>query len=305
MILGAIEAGGTKFVCGLFEADGASCAKPSLVEKASIPTTSPAQTLEACLDFFLSTAASRKLGDIDELGIGSFGPVDLKPSSPTWGHITSTPKAGWRDAEVAGFFRDRMGVPVAFDTDVGAAAYGEYLWGAARGLRDFVYITVGTGIGGGVFSNGALVHGLGHPELGHVKVKRAEGDAFPGLCPYHGDCLEGMASGPAMGKRWGKKAEELGTDHEAWELEARYLARAIADYCFVLSPERLIMGGGVGMRPGLAERVADILEEELGGYLPLVSERLRRGLFVARPELGHEAGLFGAAALALRYCGGE
>jgi fructokinase len=302
MIIGAIEAGGTKFVCGLFDAECSYRAKPALIDRLSVPTTSPAQTLEASLDFFVSSAATHGVGKPDAIGIGSFGPVDLRLSSPTWGYITSTPKPGWQNAEVAGYFRDRLGTPVAFDTDVNAAAYGEYLWGAAKGLKDFIYITVGTGIGGGVFANSDLIHGLTHPELGHVKLKREAGDDFPGACPYHQDCFEGMAAGPAIGARWKMRAEELPADHEAWELEARYLARAFANYTFVLSPERILMGGGVGLRPGLAERVALLVGEELGGYIPALAPRERLLDYIVRPLLGSEAGLYGSAALALRYC---
>jgi fructokinase len=302
MILGAIEAGGTKFVCGLFDADRSDYAKPTLVDKKSIPTTSPKETLAASAEFFTMAAASKGIGELDGIGIGCFGPVDLRVSSPTWGYITATPKSGWRNTEVASFFRDRLGVPVAFDTDVNAAAYGEYRWGAAKGLKNFIYMTVGTGIGGGVFSNGDLIHGLTHPELGHVKIQREAGDGFPGICPFHRDCLEGMASGPAIGGRWNVRPDEIGAEHEAWELEARYLAKAFAAYTFVLSPERILMGGGVGLRPGLAERVAVIVGEELGGYISFFEDKSRLADYIVRPLLGAEAGLFGAAALALRSC---
>jgi fructokinase len=302
MIIAAIEAGGTKFTCGLFEADCGDFAKPALLSSQSFKTTSPAETLAAAREFLAAGAGGK--GAPDCLGIGCFGPVDLKPSSPTWGHVTATPKPGWRDTDVAGYFRDTLGVPVAFDTDVNAAAYGEFLWGAARGLKDFVYLTVGTGIGGGVFSGGSLVHGLSHPELGHVKVARQPGDEYPGRCPYHGDCLEGLACGPAIGERWKAKPEELPPEHPAWELEARYLARAIAAYAFVLSPERVLVGGGVGMRPGLVERTSVLLGEELGGYLPALASPERLEGFVKRPALGAQAGLFGSAALALRFCEG-
>jgi fructokinase len=302
MIIGAIEAGGTKFVCGLFDADCSDYAKPSLIARTSIPTREPGQTLEESRRFLSSAAEAQGAGKLDGIGIGCFGPVDLRVSSPTWGYITATPKLGWRNTEVAGYFRDSLGVPVAFDTDVNAAAYGEYLWGAAKGLKDFIYITVGTGIGGGAFCNGNLVHGLGHPEFGHIKIQHDASDSFPGLCPYHRDCLEGMASGPAIGKRWNTRAEELGPEHEAWELEARYIAKAFASYTFVLSPERILLGGGVGLRAGLAERVASLIGEELGGYLPALDDPERLADFVARPELGPDAGLFGAAALALRFC---
>jgi fructokinase len=302
MLIGAIEAGGTKFVCGLFHADCADQAKPSLIERRSVPTTNPKETLEASLDFFVSTAQSKGLGKLDAVGIGSFGPVDLHANSPTWGYITSTPKPGWQNAAVAGFFRDRLGTPVAFDTDVNAAAFGEFLWGAARGLTDFIYFTIGTGIGGGVFANNALVHGLTHTELGHIKLQRESGDEYPGFCSYHHDCFEGMASGPAIGGRWGKRAEELGPEHPAWELEARYLAKAFAAYTFALSPQRILMGGGVGMRPGLAEKVAVYVGKELNGYIAALDDPARLQDYIVRPLLGSEAGLYGAAALALRYC---
>ena len=302
MILGAIEAGGTKFVCGLFDADCSDHKKPALIAKRSIPTTSPTETLEASLEFFTTTTESKGISKLDGLGIGSFGPVDLRLSSPTWGYITATPKPGWQNTKVASFFRDRLGIRVAFDTDVNAAAYGEYRWGAAKGLKDFIYMTVGTGIGGGVFTNGDLVHGLTHPELGHIKMQRQAGDDFPGTCPFHHDCLEGMASGPAIGERWKARADALGPDHEAWELEARYLAKAFAAYTFVLSPERILMGGGVGLRPGLAERVATIVGEEINGYISIFKDKPHLAAYIARPLLGADAGLFGAAALALRYC---
>jgi fructokinase len=302
MTLGAIEAGGTKFVCGLFDANCSDYAKPALIARKSIPTTSPEETLAASSEFFTTAAESNGLGNLDGIGIGCFGPVDLRLSSPTWGYITATPKIGWQNTEVASFFRDRLGVPVAFDTDVNAAAYGEFRWGAAKGLKDFIYVTVGTGIGGGVFSNGDLVHGLTHPELGHVKIQREAGDSYPGMCPFHRDCLEGMASGPAIGGRWNVRAEEIGPDHQAWELEARYLAKAFAAYTFVLSPERILMGGGVGLRPGLAERVAVLVGEELGGYISVFEDKARLAGYIARPLLGADAGLFGAAALALRFC---
>jgi fructokinase len=301
MILGAIEAGGTKFVCGLLEADGQERSRPKVLAKASVPTTDPGTTLKASRDFLVKAAEDRGLGELDGIGIGCFGPVDLRVSSPTWGYITATPKPLWRNTEVAGYFRDQLGVPVAFDTDVNAAAYGEFLWGAAKGLKDFIYITVGTGIGGGVFSNGAILHGLQHPELGHIGIKREASDKYSGCCPFHRDCLEGMASGPAIGQRWDARGETLGDDHAAWELEARYLARAFATFACVLSPERILLGGGVGLRPGLAERVAAYVGEELAGYLPALDDPTRLAAFVARPELGSEAGLIGAAALALRF----
>lgn len=295
MIIGAVEAGGTKFVCGLFETTEGG-GKPILLARTSIPTTDPAMTIGASIAWF--SDASRKP---ERIGIGSFGPVDLDTSSPRWGSITSTPKPFWQHSPLATVFRDRLGLPVAFDTDVNAAALGEASWGHAVGLSDIVYITVGTGIGGGVLSGGKLVHGRNHPELGHIKVGRLPGDAYPGHCPYHKDCLEGMAAGPAIGERWGTRAENLPPEHPAWELEAGYLARAFAAYTFTLSPMAIILGGGVGMRPGLAERVEALLRTELAGYIGnlLPPDSRVYEAYVRRPGLGHEAGLFGAAALAL------
>lgn len=270
------------------------------MDHAVIPTSDPASTLRAAADFFRSASRLEAPGAPDLLGIGCFGPVDLRPSSPSFGHITSTPKPGWRNVDVAGFFRRELGLAPAFDTDVNAAAYGEFLWGAAAGITDFVYLTIGTGIGGGIFSNGIVVHGLGHPELGHIKVRRVPGDEYPGCCPFHRDCLEGLASGPAIEARWGAKGQDLEDSHPAWELEARYLSQAIACYELVLSPELVLLGGGVGLRPGLAERVRKLVGEELSGYIPQLAETGRIDSLVARPELGAEAGLYGAAALALR-----
>lgn len=297
MIIAAIEAGGTKFVWGLLDAGKREAEAPKVLEKGSVPTTAPRETLEA-VAAALEEAAGRR-GRPEALGIGSFGPVVLRRSDPDWGKISTTPKPGWSGADLAGYFRLALDIPIAFDTDVNAAAYGEYLWGAARGVQDFVYLTVGTGVGGGVFSGGRLVHGLSHPELGHLRLAREAGDPFPGSCPYHRDCVEGMASGPAIAARWGRRAEELPAGHEAWELEARYLARAVAAYSLVLSPELVLIGGGVGLRPGLVERVGVLLGEELSGYVPALASPERLASYVRRPELGSEAGLIGSAGLAL------
>lgn len=300
MRIAALEAGGTKFVAGLLLADCTEYAPPKILTRTSIPTTSPSETLAATKAFL--TAAAEEYGNPDVVGIGCFGPVELRLTSPNWGHITSTPKSAWQGVDMVGFFRSAFGLPVAFDTDVNAAAYGEYLWGASQGLKNFVYLTVGTGIGGGIFSEGVLVHGFSHPELGHIKIAREPSDGYVGSCPYHRDCLEGLASGPAIAARWGLRGEELGSDHPAWELEARYLARAIATYACVISPERVIIGGGIGLRPGLVERVSTLLGEELGGYLPPLADPEILAGYVRRPELGPDAGFLGAGALALRFC---
>ena len=298
MIIAAIEAGGTKFVWGLLKAEARDRECPKILERGSIPTTSPKATLDAVATAI--SEAAKRVGSPEALGIGSFGPVVLKRSDPDWGKISVTPKPGWSWVDIAGYFRLALDLPIAFDTDVNAAAYGEYLWGEARGIQDFIYLTVGTGIGGGVFSGGSLVHGLSHPELGHIKMAREPDDAFAGSCPYHRDCLEGMASGAAMARRWGCRAEELPPGHRAWELEATYLARAVATYSLVLSPELVLIGGGVGLRPGLVERVDTLVGEELAGYIPALTVPGCLESFVKRPKLGSEAGLIGSAGLAIR-----
>ncbi|HUX42744.1 MAG TPA: ROK family protein [Rectinemataceae bacterium] len=301
MIVAAIEAGGTKFVLGLAKTDDAGLALPELLFRESIATTTPEETIDRSAKVL--AAAGKRFGAPEALGIGCFGPVELRKDHFDWGHVTSTPKPLWRDADVATPLGEALGLKAAFDTDVNAAALGEGRWGAGRGLSDFIYVTVGTGIGGGVVSGGSIVHGSSHPELGHFKPARVEGDGYSGYCPYHGACLEGLASGPAIGARWGKRAEELPEGHPAWRMEAAYLARAFAAFACILSPQRIILGGGVGMRPGLAEEVAELVGIELKGYLGWLSEQSARKAFVVRPELGADAGLLGAVALAIGKSG--
>lgn len=297
MILGAIEAGGTKFVCGIFEtSEGKPGEKPALLSRISIPTTDPDTTIKACLDWFTATGKPPAA-----LGIGCFGPVDLDPASPSWGFVTSTPKPGWRNAPLATVFRERLGIPVSFDTDVNAAILGESRWGAAQGAEDAVYITVGTGIGGGILSGGKLVHGRLHPEIGHMRVGKIAGDSYPGNCPFHGDCLEGLAAGPALGARKGVRAETIPSGDPIWELESRYLARAFSNLTLILAPRMIVLGGGVGMREGLAEQVEILCREELAGYVAGLEPVSIPTGYIRRPGLGHEAGLFGAAALALEH----
>ncbi len=302
MIVAAVEAGGTKFVLGLAKTDEAGLSPPELLFRESIATTTPAETIGRSAEIL--TSAGKRFGVPEALGIGCFGPVELREGHDDWGHVTSTPKPLWRDADVAGPLGEALGLEAAFDTDVNAAALGEGRWGAGRGFSDFIYVTVGTGIGGGVISGGRIVHGAAHPELGHFKPARVEGDDYAGYCPYHGACLEGLASGPAIGARWGRRAEELPGDHPAWPMEAAYLARAFAALSCILSPQRIILGGGVGMRPGLAEEVAELVGIELNGYLGWLKEPSARKAFVVRPELGADAGLLGAVALAIGKNGG-
>jgi fructokinase len=291
-LLAGVEAGGTKFACAV------GTGPDDLRAEARIPTTTPAETL-ARVAAFLRDAA-REHGPVAALGVACFGPADVDPDSPAWGRITSTPKAGWRDTDVLGPLRAALpGLPAAFDTDVNGAALGEGRWGAAVGLRDFVYVTVGTGIGGGAVVDGRPVHGLLHPEMGHVPVARDPArDPFRGGCPFHGDCLEGLASGPAMEARWGRPPRELHGHPEAWALEADYLAAGLASVVMVLSPRRVILGGGVMEATGLLDLVRPRLAARLNGYLrhPALRGDLRD--FLVAPALGARSGVLGAMAMA-------
>jgi fructokinase len=258
-----------------------------------IPTTTPGETIERSLGFF------REAGQLAALGIGSFGPVDLKRNSPSWGHITSTPKQGWRDTDLAGPFARELGIPIAFETDVNAAALAEARWGAAQGLTNCVYLTIGTGIGGGAVAEGRILHGMLHPEMGHIRIPRdATADPFPGNCPFHGDCLEGLAAGPAIQARWSKPAGELPPEHPAWALEARYLALAVANFVFTLSPERVILGGGVMHQAHLFPLIRKELGSILNGYIQAPGVRDDIGNYVVPPGLKDRSGILGALALA-------
>ncbi len=293
---GGIEAGGTKFVCAV------GTGPDDLRDEVRFPTTSPEECIGKSVAFFREMAA--KHGGLAAVGIASFGPVDPAPSSPTFGHITTTPKPGWAHTDLAGPVARALGVPVGFDTDVNGAALGEFRWGAARGLDTFVYITVGTGIGGGAMVNGGLVHGLMHPEMGHVfpPHDRTE-DPFEGLCPYHGDCLEGLASGPAIERRWGARAETLPPGHPAWDLEAKYLAHGIVPQIFILSPQRVILGGGVMEQTHLFPKVRRQVREILNGYIQARVLLEDMDNYIVPPGLGNRAGVLGAVALAQRAAG--
>jgi fructokinase len=276
---GAIEAGGTKWVCGIGSG-------PDDLVTTQIPTTSPNETIANAIAFFRDR-------DLAAVGIGSFGPVNLDRASPHYGYITSTPKRGWQNTDVAGAFHAALNIPVGFDTDVNAAALGESRWGAARDVVSCLYLTIGTGVGGGAILDGRLLHGLMHPEMGHIRIPHdLQRDPFPGACPFHGDCLEGLASGPAIQKRWGIPAKELLSDHPAWRLEARYLALAVANFVFTVSPARVILGGGVMDQVQLFAMIRTELAEILNEYIQLPEP------FVVSPGLGNRSGVLGALALA-------
>lgn len=283
-----IEAGGTKWVCAV----GTGPDDITALER--FPTTTPAETINQSIDFLGQFSA------LKAIGVGSFGPIDLHADSPTYGYITTTPKAGWQFADVVGPLRKAFGVPVGFDTDVNAAALGEGRWGAAQGLRNFVYLTIGTGIGGGAVVNGQLLHGLLHPEMGHMLMRRDPArDPFTGICPFHTDCLEALATGPALEKRWGARAETLAADHPAWALEAHYLAQAMVNLICLLSPERIILGGGVMHQPQVFEMLRPEVQTILNNYLqmPQITERIAD--YIVPPGLGDRAGVLGSIALAM------
>jgi fructokinase len=291
-LYGGIEAGGTKWVCVVGTEPGA------LQAEVIFPTTTPGATIGEAIAFF------RAHGNLAAIGIGSFGPVDVHPTSPTWGFITTTPKPGWQHTDLGQAIRGALGVPLSFDTDVNAAALGEQRWGAAQGLDTFVYLTVGTGIGGGALVSGRLLHGLLHPEMGHMRIPHDwERDPFAGTCPYHSDCLEGLASGPAIEARWKQRAETLAPDHPAWALEAHYLALALVNLIYTLSPRRIILGGGVMSQPHLFPLLRRAVSELLGGYIqaPAITEAI--DAYIVPPGLGRYAGVAGALVLAQQAAG--
>ncbi|MDR0896748.1 MAG: ROK family protein [Oscillospiraceae bacterium] len=289
--LGSLEAGGTKMVCAVGDATG----RVYLRER--FPTRTPAETLPEIIGFF------REAG-VQALGIGAFGPIDLHEDSPTYGYITQTPKLSWRDTPLLPLLRETLGVPVGLATDVGAAALAEHALGAAVGLSSCVYVTIGTGIGGGVIAEGRLVRGLMHPEMGHFWLRPHPQDPAPkGFCPYHDGCLEGLASGPAMAKRWGCSPETLPEGHIGWEIEAHYLAQLCMAASAMLSPERIILGGGVMQRQSLLPRIRALTEEMLAGYI--CHPALLGGMadYIVSPGLHGDSGIIGGLLLAARAAG--
>ncbi len=287
-MLGGIEAGGTKFICGLGTG-------PENLQTKSFPTRTPDETIPEIIKYFQENGGS----DLRSIGIASFGPVDLDPESPTFGFVTSTPKPGWANFNFAGAIKNALNVPVSFDTDVNAAILGEVRWGSARGLSDAMYITVGTGIGGGVVSGGHMVHGLVHPEMGHLRVPHdLSRDPFPGICMYHGDCLEGLACGPAIEARWRTSARELPDSHPAWALEAHYLALAVLNCTVVVSPKRVLLGGGVMSKAHLFPMIRDEFLHLNNRYLRHNSVFEDIDKFIQPPQLAPHSGVLGALVLA-------
>ena len=286
-MFGGIEAGGTKFVCGIGTG-------PEDLRTAQFPTSTPEITLAHVIEFFKE--AGEKLRAV---GIGSFGPVDLDVASPSFGHITSTPKAGWENYNLLGAVKNGLKVPVELETDVNTALMGEARWGAARGFSDAVYLTVGTGVGGGALVHGRVVHGLMHPEMGHLRIPHdTVRDPYAGCCPYHGDCFEGLACGPAMQARWGVPAGVLNPDHPAWALEAHYVALGLMNLAVTLSPQRILLGGGVMQQAHLFPLIRQNFSQLMNNYVPRteVTEQLDR--YIQPPQLAGRSGVLGAIALA-------
>lgn len=290
-VFGAVEAGGTKFVVALGDERG------ELLEEHRFPTAAPSSTLtDTCA--WLRRRSQAGQFTLAAIGVASFGPVELDRSSARYGCIGQTPKPGWCGTDIVGALAREFMCPIGFDTDVNAAALAEHRWGAARDVDHLVYLTVGTGIGGGAYVEGQLLRGIQHPEMGHMTIPHDRAaDPFPGSCPYHGDCLEGLASGSAMRERWGRPAEEL-DDEAPWELEATYLALGLVNLTHVLAPERIIIGGGVARRAGLLALMRSRLIDLLAGYVdhPGLADGFEE--YVTPPGLGELSGVLGAAELA-------
>lgn len=286
MIFGALEAGGTKMVCAIGDENG------RIYDKLSIPTETPANTMPKIIDYF-------KKENISALGIGCFGPIDVNPHSPTYGYITSTPKIAWRNYDIVGMMKDALQVPIGFDTDVNGSALGEVTFGCAQGLESVVYVTIGTGVGLGVYLNGQLLHGMLHPEAGHILLRKREDDSYRGKCPYHGNCLEGLAAGPAIEERWGAKAYTLEQDHKAWELEAFYIAQAITNYIYTYSPNKIILGGGVMHQEHLFPLIRKMVKELNADYIT-TKELQDLDTYIVPASLQDDQGILGALELGKR-----
>lgn len=281
MILGGLEAGGTKMVCAIGNEQG------EIFKKISLPTETPEITMPKMIDFFQSE-------HIEALGVGCFGPIDLDKKSKTYGFITSTPKLAWANFNIIGAFQDALHVPVGFDTDVNVACLGEVVWGASKDCEVALYITIGTGVGVGVYVNGKPLHGLVHPEGGHILLAKHPDDTYKGRCPYHANCIEGLAAGPAIEERWGKKAIELADRPEVWELEADYIAQALVNYIVTLSPNKIVLWGGVMHQEQLFSMIRENVVQKLNGYVhhKAILEDIEH--YIVPPALGDEPGIKGA-----------
>ncbi|WP_059104502.1 ROK family protein [Shouchella shacheensis] len=280
MKLGGLEAGGTKMVCAVGDREG------TVLEREMFPTLTPNETIPHIVDFFARH-------EISALGVGGFGPLDLMEGSETYGFITNTPKTAWIDYPLLDTLKQKLDVPVKLTTDVNAAALAESEKGAAKGLDSCLYITVGTGIGAGAMVHGEMLHGLSHPEMGHISIPRHKADTFKGICSYHNDCLEGLAAGPAIEARWGESGHALAEKPEVWEMEAHYLAEALVQYILILMPKKIVLGGGVMKQPQLFPLIETHVKKRIGSYVPFLEDRN----YIVPPGLGDNAGVTGALLL--------
>lgn len=284
MRLGALEAGGTKMVCAIGNENG------EIFKREVFLTTTPEETMPKMIAFF-------KDEQIEALGVGSFGPINPNRDRPQYGYITSTPKLSWQNYDIVGNFEKALQCPIGFDTDVNAAALGEAIYGITKGLKNSIYITVGTGIGVGIYADGKILHGMMHAEAGHILLHRHPGDTYEGNCPFHKDCLEGLAAGPALFKRWGSKAEALGSREEVWELESYYMAQACVNYCMILSPERIVLGGGVMKQPTLLPLIREKFTALMAGYIS-IKEVMDTKNYIVSASLNDNQGILGCIHLA-------
>jgi fructokinase len=289
---GGIEAGGTKFNCIIAQDPD------HILAECTIPTETPQVTIAEVIRFFKESETKHGI-HLEAIGVACFGPVNLDQNDPLYGSITSTPKMQWQNTPLLAQLKSAYDLPFGFDTDVNGAALGEGKWGAGQGLSDFLYVTIGTGIGGGVICNGLPVHGLIHPELGHLLMKHdLDIDPYPGHCPFHGDCLEGLASGPAITERWGISTHDMPTDHPAWDLEAHYIGQAVHNWVVSFSPQRIILGGGVMKKTGLLEKIRLVARDSLNGYIDSAAIKNVNESYIVTPHLGDRAGSMGAVTLA-------
>lgn len=286
MRLGALEAGGTKMVCAVGDETG------RILEQVSIPTETPEITMPKMIEYFRER-------QVEALGIGCFGPIDPDESSETYGYITSTPKLAWANYNIVGAFREALGCPVGFDTDVNGSVLGEVTFGQAKEKRNVLYLTIGTGIGAGIYVEGKLLHGMLHPEAGHIVLAKRADDTYAGKCPYHGTCFEGLAAGPAIEERWGCKAVELKDRSEVWDLEAYYIAQALANYILILSPEMIILGGGVMHQEQLFPLIRNYVKEILNGYIK-TKELTEMEHYIVPASLEDNQGIMGCLELGRR-----
>jgi len=292
-LYGGVEAGGTKFVCCVSSGPG------NIVEEVRFATTTPEKTLKKTIQFFEPFVRD---GKIKTIGVGCFGPLDLDPASPTYGFITATPKPGWSYADVRGTLQRALNVPVAFDMDVNAAAIGESIWGASQGQDPSLYLTIGTGIGGGYLKDGKPLIGMLNLEMGHLRIPHNRAlDPFEGNCPFHGDCFEGLANGPAIEKRLGIKGALIAETDPYWDIEAEYIASALVNYILTLSPRKIILGGGVMQREFLFPKIRSRVLRFLNGYVN--SKSILEGIneYIVPPGLGNQSGGMGAIAMAMQY----